>query len=105
MPLLWHVGFYAVFLVFPFVWAKEYRDRQVPWIVSALAGPAQFALVFLLMRKAYPNPVMGLVPASVRPIEAGTVARALLRATIDNAPGVQMLSSARLQALGRAPPG
>jgi uncharacterized protein YbjT (DUF2867 family) len=48
------------------------------------------------------RPVMGLVPASVRPIEAGTVARALLRAMAEARPGVQRLSSARLQQLGRA---
>lgn len=50
------------------------------------------------------RPVMGLVPASVRPIEAGTVARALLRAMIDSEPGVRELPSAQLQALGKASP-
>ncbi|MBP6777205.1 MAG: NAD(P)H-binding protein [Piscinibacter sp.] len=45
-------------------------------------------------------PVMGLVPASVRPIEAATVARALLRAMDELAPGVHCLPSARLQQLG-----
>ena len=49
------------------------------------------------------RPVMGLVPASVRPIEARTVAQALLRTTLEAAPGVQMLSSARMQALGKLP--
>ena len=42
---------------------------------------------------------MGLVPASVRPIEARTVAQALLHAMLEVAPGVQLLSSARLQQL------
>jgi uncharacterized protein YbjT (DUF2867 family) len=45
-------------------------------------------------------PVMGLVPASVRPIEAATVARALLRAMDELGPGVHCLPSARLQQLG-----
>jgi uncharacterized protein YbjT (DUF2867 family) len=49
------------------------------------------------------RPVMGLVPSSVRPIEARTVARALLRATLEAAPGVQLLSSARMQEAGRQP--
>lgn len=48
------------------------------------------------------RPVMRLVPASVRPIEARVVARGLLRATLDAAPGVTVLSSAQLQRLGRA---
>jgi len=47
------------------------------------------------------RPVMGLVPASVRPIEAGVVAKALLSATADAVPGVRMLSSAQMQVLGR----
>jgi uncharacterized protein YbjT (DUF2867 family) len=47
------------------------------------------------------RPVMRLVPASVRPIEARTVAQALLRATLDAKPGVQVLSSARMQEIGR----
>jgi uncharacterized protein YbjT (DUF2867 family) len=47
------------------------------------------------------GPFMGWVPASVRPIEAHTVARALLRATLAAAPGVHRLPSARLQELGR----
>lgn len=47
------------------------------------------------------RPVMGLVPASVRPIEARCVARALLNATLAAQPGRQVLSSARMQTLGR----
>lgn len=62
IPLVWEIGFYAVFLLFPFVWQREYRDRRLPWITAAVAGPVQFGLVYFLMREAYPNPVMGLVP-------------------------------------------
>lgn len=46
------------------------------------------------------RPVMTFVPASVRPIEARTVARALLQATLEARPGVHVLSSAQLQRLG-----
>ena len=49
------------------------------------------------------GPVMGRVPASVRPIEAATVAQALVRTMKELAPGVHYLSSARLQQLGLAP--
>ena len=65
---------------------------------EALGQPARAGEVWAarLLR-----PVMGLVPASVRPIEAGTVARALLRATCDGVPGLRILSSAQLQVLGR----
>lgn len=47
------------------------------------------------------RPVMGLVPASVRPIEARTVACSLLRTIFADAPGVRLLSSAQMQDLGR----
>lgn len=47
------------------------------------------------------SPVMGLVPASVRPIEARKVARSLLRTTLEDAPGVRVLSSAQMQDIGR----
>jgi hypothetical protein len=44
------------------------------------------------------GPFMGLVPRSVRPIAADTVAAALVAAVRDGKPGVQRLSSARMQA-------
>lgn len=43
------------------------------------------------------RPVMRLVPASVRPIAARDVARAMLHAMLDAAPGRRVLSSARMQ--------
>jgi uncharacterized protein YbjT (DUF2867 family) len=47
------------------------------------------------------GPVLGLVPASVRQIEAATVARAMVRALDELPPGLHFLPSARLQQLGR----
>ena len=49
------------------------------------------------------GPFMGLVPSSVRPIAARTVALALLRATLEGKSGVHVLHSSRLQSLGREP--
>jgi uncharacterized protein YbjT (DUF2867 family) len=67
---------------------------------EALGQPARAGEVWAtrLLR-----PFMGLVPASVRPIEARTVAQALSRAMLDAAHGVQLLSSARMQEIGRHP--
>ena len=48
------------------------------------------------------GPVLGWVPASVRPIAAGVVARAMLVALDEARPGMRVLSSAELQRLGRA---
>lgn len=46
-------------------------------------------------------PLAALIPLAWRPIEASTVARALLRALADAQPGITRLSSAALQRLGR----
>jgi uncharacterized protein YbjT (DUF2867 family) len=46
------------------------------------------------------RPVLGLVPASVRPIEARSVAAALLNATLAGRPGMHILSSREMQTLG-----
>lgn len=48
------------------------------------------------------GPVLGWVPASVRPIAAGVVAKAMLMALDEARPGTRVLSSAELQRLGRA---
>jgi uncharacterized protein YbjT (DUF2867 family) len=43
------------------------------------------------------GPVMGLVPRSVRPIPATSVASAMVAALVDAAPGVRVLTSAQMQ--------
>jgi uncharacterized membrane protein len=62
LPLVWYLVFLAVFSVFPFLFLRQFREKIVPWAAAALAGPAQFLLVHRLMKTAYPNPVMGLLP-------------------------------------------
>ena len=49
------------------------------------------------------TPILGLVPASVRPIRAEVVARALVRALAEETGGLQRLPSAALQRLGARP--
>jgi uncharacterized protein YbjT (DUF2867 family) len=51
---------------------------------------------------AVTGPLGWLIPKGLRPIEAGTVARALLRAMQQAEPGVWRFDSAALQELGRA---
>jgi len=48
------------------------------------------------------GPMLGWIPASVRPIRAEVVARAMLAALAEARPGTRVLSSAELQRLGRA---
>ena len=50
------------------------------------------------------KPVAGLIPAAWRPIEAATVARALLAALQAGGPGRRVIESAELQTLGREAP-
>jgi uncharacterized protein YbjT (DUF2867 family) len=51
---------------------------------------------------ALTRPLGGLIPKAWRPIEAATVARALLAATTRAAPGVRFVESGELQRLGAA---
>ena len=64
LPLIWYLGFYAVFTIFPFVFHKRFAGKTVPWATAALAGPLHFYLIYQLVRTAYPSGVPGLVPAA-----------------------------------------
>jgi len=61
---MWHLALVAVFTVFPFIFRSEMRNRIVPWATSALAGPVYFRLMYSVVKAAWPNPVMGLLPAA-----------------------------------------
>lgn len=62
MPLLWYLGFHALFTAFPFVFQKQFAARKLPWITAAAAGVGTFSLVYRLVGKAWPNEMMGLLP-------------------------------------------
>ena len=64
LPLAWYLIFYALFALFPFLFLKQFGDRVVPWATAALAGLPQFLLIHRLVIAAYPNHVMGLLPAA-----------------------------------------
>jgi uncharacterized membrane protein len=64
MLLGWYLVFFAAFAVFPFVFLKKFSDKTFPWAAAALAGPAQFLLIYRLVKIAWPNPTMGLLPAA-----------------------------------------
>jgi hypothetical protein len=55
--------FFAAFAFFPFIFLKKFTGTFLPWAAAALAGPAQFLLVFRLVKAEWPNSVMGLLPA------------------------------------------
>jgi hypothetical protein len=64
LPLVWYLGFYALFTIFPFIFHRKFAGKTVPWAAAALAGPLHFYLVYDLIRSAYPSVVPGLVPAA-----------------------------------------
>jgi uncharacterized membrane protein len=64
LPLIWYLGFYGLFTIFPFVFHQRFAGKTVVWATAALAGPLQFYLIYQLIRAAYPNEVPGLVPAA-----------------------------------------
>jgi hypothetical protein len=63
-PLIWYLVFLAVFSLFPFLFLRNFSEKVVPWAAAAMAGPLQFFLVHRLVKAAYPNEVMGLLPAA-----------------------------------------
>jgi hypothetical protein len=64
IPLAWYLGFFAVFAAFPFLFRQAFAGRKLTWVVAALSGPAHFHLVHALIKAAYPNAYMGLLPAA-----------------------------------------
>jgi len=64
LALAWYIGFAAVFTVFPFLFHRRLATKTVPWATAALAAPLHFLLVYDVMRTAYPNGMVGLIPAA-----------------------------------------
>jgi uncharacterized membrane protein len=63
-PMAWYLIFLAVFALFPFFFQRQFGDKVVPWAAAAMAGPPAFFLVHRLVAAAFPNHVMGLLPAA-----------------------------------------
>jgi hypothetical protein len=63
-PLAWYLMFLAVFALFPFLFLRQFGEKVTPWAAAALSGPPQFFLIHRLVAAAYPNEVMGLLPAA-----------------------------------------
>lgn len=63
-PLLWYLGFYTLFAAFPFVFRAAFQRATLPWITSAAAGLGTFGLVHRVVGLAWPNNMMGLLPAA-----------------------------------------
>lgn len=64
LPLTWYLIFFGVFFLFPFLFLKKFSDKVTPWATAALVGLPQFLLVYRLVKAAWPNEMMGLLPAA-----------------------------------------
>lgn len=65
VPLLWYVGFAAVFTIFPFLFHRQFVRKSAVWASAALAAPVHFFLVYDVVRTTQPNNgMLGLVPAA-----------------------------------------
>lgn len=62
--LTWNLIFTAVFLAYPFVFRAVFAEWTLPWATAALSGPLHFLLVYRVVKLAWPNEVMGLLPAA-----------------------------------------
>jgi hypothetical protein len=64
LVLMWYLIFFAAFALFPFLFLRQFYGKVVPWAAAAMAGPPQFLLIYRLVKIAWPNHFMGLLPAA-----------------------------------------
>lgn len=62
--IAWNLGFYAVFVAYPFVFRNLFSDTRGPWVAAALSAPPHFLFVYRAVELAWPNEAMGLLPAA-----------------------------------------
>jgi len=65
IPLAWYLGFTVLHLAFPFVFSGALRERTVPWVTAALAGPLLFFPVHRATVAAFGKEFIGLLPAAL----------------------------------------
>jgi uncharacterized membrane protein len=62
----WHIGFYFLFFVNPFLFSQRVKTQVMPWAVSSLAGPLHFYLIYNAFKMIAPNfSALGLIPAAM----------------------------------------
>jgi uncharacterized membrane protein len=62
--LFWCVLFYAIFTFFPFAFHRHFSEKRGVWIASAATGVLFFPLIFQIVKRAWPNEEMGLLPTA-----------------------------------------
>jgi len=64
-PLLafpWYTLFFGFFLLLPFIFKKNLKNRIEPWIASAFSGPFHFLLFYKLFSSSLGDSFIGLLP-------------------------------------------
>src|SRR5438874_8991776 len=86
IPILWYLGFTAIFTIFPFIFHRQFARKSVVWASAALAAPLHFYLVYNVVHTTHPSSgMLGLEPAAFAiPSLLGLVA--LLRLTPKESP-------------------
>lgn len=62
LALGWQIAFFLIFFAYPFFSTED--RKALPWAISALAGPLQFALIYGVIIRAFPALRNGLSPAA-----------------------------------------
>lgn len=66
LALAWYTGFGLLFLIYPFVFQKRFENRMPLWIISALALPLHFFLIYRVVTTVWPEfAYKGLVPGAL----------------------------------------
>ncbi len=62
VPVAWYLGFYAVFLIFPFLNRMHLKGTSA-WGAAAMVGPMQFWFVYRVVTQTLGKDSIGLIPA------------------------------------------
>jgi hypothetical protein len=84
LAVLWQLGYLAVFSAFPFVFRRRFATETLPWITAAAASLGTFGLMHQVVIRAWPNEVMGLVPAAFALLPAAGLAYVKRQHPLDN---------------------
>ncbi|HND62588.1 MAG TPA: DUF2339 domain-containing protein [Opitutaceae bacterium] len=91
-PLGWYCAFYALFTIYPFVFRTTFAGLTGPWAISALAGLAQFWLVYRTITVAWPSDLPGVIPALFTVAPLTSLGLILRRPTVDPAARLNQLA-------------
>ena len=82
-PLAWHLGFYAFFAFFPFIFRRRFAAMTGPWAVAALSGVVHFWLVYATLKPGWPPDWRGAIPALFTLLPLASVLAIVRSAPVD----------------------